>query len=147
MMGRMVSDSAKAMDEANNDPLLRLATFVAATLVPPVADPVQIGLWAGFIHSVRHDPKVREVHIQSYLEYRDMLEALIEALPASLGSKKGQAAAIACNGVIDGLWMEASVVPEMFGEKEILTIGLTSVGAILGIELLAAFNRPRDSLT
>ena len=43
--------------------------------------------------------------------------------------------AIACNAVLDGLWLEGGVLPEAFAENELTAIGVASVGAILGIPL------------
>ena len=43
--------------------------------------------------------------------------------------------AIACNAVIDGLWLEGSALPEGFADGELERIGLTAVGAIIGIDL------------
>jgi hypothetical protein len=40
--------------------------------------------------------------------------------------------------VIDGLWMEASALPEAFAPGEVVRIGLTSSGAILGLDLIDA---------
>ena len=43
--------------------------------------------------------------------------------------------AIACNAVIDGLWLEGGVLPHGFAPGELVRIGLQSVGAILGVDL------------
>ena len=43
--------------------------------------------------------------------------------------------AIACNAVIDGLWLEGSTLPDAFAKGELVRIGMRSVGAILGIDL------------
>ena len=39
--------------------------------------------------------------------------------------------------LIDGLWVEGSLLPAAFAPGEVITIGLASVGAILGVDLLA----------
>ena len=49
-----------------------------------------------------------------------------------------RADAIACNGVIDGLWLEGCALPEAFVKNELAEIGLRSVGAILGVNLLVS---------
>lgn len=139
MMDRMTADNASVLEDTAPDPLTRLANFVAGSLMPPVVDATRVGLWAGFMHGVQNDPDMRQVHIQTYLSYRDLLQSLIAELPRNAGTDRLRADAIACNGVIDGLWMEASAVPEMFSDGEILQIGLRSVGAILGVDLLAAY--------
>ena len=56
VMERMQADNAAVLDHAPAEPVARLAAFVAASLRPPVVDPVAVGLWAGFLHSLQRDP-------------------------------------------------------------------------------------------
>lgn len=135
LMDRMTGDNADALQEAPQDPAARLAAFVAASLRPPVVDPLRLGLWAGFIHGVRRDEAMRAIHQQSYFAYRDMLQSLIAALPRTADDARLRADAIACNAVIDGLWLEGSALPEGFAKGELEHIGVTAVGAILGVAL------------
>jgi hypothetical protein len=65
-----------------------------------------------------------------------MLEGLIANIDGQDDPVMRREHTIGCNGVIDGLWLEGSVVPNSFGHGEIVRIGLRSVGAILGIDLL-----------
>ena len=139
MMDRMTADNASVLVDAHPDPLARLAVFVAASLLPPVVDSARLGLWAGFMHGVQQDSDMRAVHIQTYLAYRDILQGLIADCAYPTEPDCQRVAAIACNGVIDGLWMEASAAPEVFKDGEILSIGLRAVGAILKVDLLAAY--------
>ena len=136
VMERMTVANAAVLDTAPVDALARLAVFVSASLRPPVVDPAAMGLWAGFIHRVQRDPLLREVHRTTYLGYRDVLQGLIAALPRDVDAARLRAEAIACNGVIDGLWLEACALPEAFIKDELAEIGLRSVGAILGVDLL-----------
>jgi len=138
LMDRMTQDTAAALTAAPTDPVARLAAFVASSLRPPVLDAVAVGLWAGFLHDVRRDPSLREVHAATYLGFRDLLQSLIAALPRAATPERLRADAIACNAVIDGLWLEGSVLPESFATGEIERIGVASVGALLGVDLLAA---------
>ena len=131
LMDQMTKDSAKVLTDAPLDPMARLAAFVVASVSPPVLDAVAVGLWAGFLHDLRRDPAMRDVHSASYLHFRDMLQNLIAALPRSVSPDQLRRDAIACNAVIDGLWLEGSVLPEAFGAGEIASIALASVGAIL----------------
>jgi TetR/AcrR family transcriptional regulator, transcriptional repressor of bet genes len=137
VMDRMIAANAAVLETAPTEALARLAVFVAASLRPPVVDPAAMGLWAGFIHRVQRDPMLREVHRTTYLGYRDVLQGLIAALPRNLDAAQLRAEAIACNGVIDGLWLEACALPEAFVKDELAEIGLRSVGAILGVDLLS----------
>jgi len=135
LMERMTEDNAAVLDTSPVDPVARLAAFVASSLRPPVVDPVAVGLWAGFLHDVRRDPLLRDVHAATYLGYRDLLQSLIAALPRDATPERLRADAIACNAVIDGLWLEGSMLPDSFHPGELGRIGLASVGAILAIDL------------
>ena len=140
LMDRMTADSAVVLQDGPDDPAARLAWFVAASVSPPVVDPVAVGLWAGFLHGVQRDAAMRDVHIATYLGFRDMLQSLIAALPRAVPSAQLRSDAIACNAIIDGLWLEGSVLPEAFAADEIVNIGLASVGAILSIDLASAMS-------
>ncbi|WP_120499754.1 TetR/AcrR family transcriptional regulator [Roseovarius sp. EL26] len=117
----------------------RLAAFVVAGLTAPVVDANSVSLWASFLNKVREDPRMQAIHEQTYHDFRDRLEALIsEALveaqiPATPQKLRGLA--IACNAVIDGLWLEGGALPGAFEPGELPEIGLESVGAIIGLEL------------
>ncbi len=137
LMERMTQASALVLDTAPAEPAARLAAFVAASLCPPVVDPAAMGLWAGFIHRVQRDPEIRDVHRTTYLGYRDVLQGLIADLPRKVDAATLRAEAIACNGVIDGLWLEGCALPEAFVKGELAEIGVRSVGAILGVDLLS----------
>ena len=143
LMDQMTKDSAEVLTYAPQDPAARLAAFVVASVSPPVLDPVAVGLWAGFLHDVRRDAAMRDVHSATYLRFRDMLQSLIAALPRDAGPAQLRRDAIACNAVIDGLWLEGSVLPEAFGAGEIASIALASVGLILQINLSNHAPTPR----
>lgn len=119
----------------------RLARIVRASLTPPVIDPRAISLWAGFIHMVRRDPAMRATHRKSYLRFRDRLEDVIgEALAEAdrtVSAPERRNLAIACNAVLDGLWLEGGALPEAFEGRELVTIGLSAVGALVGLDLVS----------
>lgn len=136
MMDRMTADNVAALNAAPDCPLGRLAMFVTASLRPPVMAPLRLALWAGFLQLIRSDDDMRTVHEQTYLGYRNILESLIAALPRpAVSAARCRADAIACNAVIDGLWMEGSALPDSFGPGELEVIGLRTVSAILGVDL------------
>lgn len=137
LMSRMTEDNTAVLVTAPDTPEARLAAFVAASLRPPVVDAERLGLWAAFLHRVRTDPAMRAVHEAGYVGYRDRLQALIADLPRAADAATLRGQAIACNAVIDGLWLEGSALPEAFAPDELARIGLTSVGAILGVDLLS----------
>jgi TetR/AcrR family transcriptional regulator, transcriptional repressor of bet genes len=137
LMDGMTSKGSDAIEGVGAQPEERLAAFIAASLRPPVMDGGAVVLWAGYMHKVRSDPDLLAVHESGYVAYREILESLIAALPRDTEPGQLRSEAIACNALIDGLWVEGSLLPEAFAPREIITIGLKSVGAILGTDLLA----------
>lgn len=135
LMDWLTRDSTQALLDAGLGPKARLVAFVQASLRPPVVDPMRLGLWAGFLITLRTDPEMRAVHDQGYRAYRDILEALIAALPRDATPGQCHRDAIACNAVIDGLWLEGSALADGFAEGELESIGLAAVSAILHLDL------------
>ena len=137
LMDGMTAKGADALEGVGKAPEERLAAFVAASLRPPVLDVGAVVLWAGYMHKVRNDAELLAVHEAAYTAYRDVLEGLISALPRETSEAQLRGEAIACNAVIDGLWVEGSILAHSFAPDEIVTLGLKSVGAILGVDLIA----------
>ncbi len=117
----------------------RLAAFAEASLRPPVVSAEAVSLWAGFLTHAQQSPQMHEVHAQTYSEFRDHLEGLIADALCEAGRAAPAAAlrrhAIACNAVIDGLWLEGGVLPDAFVPGELAGIGLASISAMLGLPL------------
>lgn len=135
LMAGMTDNSAAVLNYAPKDPHARLAAFVAATMRPPVVDPDTVIRWASFIQETRRAPAMLEIHRQTYLVYRDHLQSLIAALPKQRGEAELRQLAIACNAVLDGLWLEGSTLPDAFAKGELVQIGVRSVGTLLGVDL------------
>ena len=135
VMDRMTAESIAALATVADDPAARIAAFVGASLRPPVMDGERVRLWAGFLHHVRKDPAMHAVHEGTYLGYRDRLQGLIQALPGKSDPALARELAIACNAVIDGLWMEGGTLPDSFAPGEVERIGLSAVAAILNTPL------------
>lgn len=140
-MNQMTELTAAPAAHADVSARTRLTTFIAAGLTSPVMDTRSVTLWASFISSIRTDDAMRKMHQQTYYDFRNRLEtlicdALIEAgTPTPPDPKNLRQMAIASNAVIDGLWMEGGALPEAFDTGELAQIGLTSVGAIIGLDL------------
>ena len=135
LMTRMTADSAADLSKAPHDPTARLAAFVAAALSPPVVDGQALILWATFLQETHRDPAMRQTHAQTYLAFRDQLQSLIADLLGHSDPQTLRRLAIACNAVIDGLWMEGCALPDAFAACELVDLGLRAVGAILGTDL------------
>ncbi|MDC0659017.1 TetR family transcriptional regulator C-terminal domain-containing protein [Leisingera sp. SS27] len=118
----------------------RLRAFVDGSLTPPVVDPRALALWASFLNKVQNDPQMKETHERTYAYFRDRLEALITAALEEAGRPAPAARlrqlAIACNAVIDGLWLEGGALPDAFAPGELVEIGRHSVAAITGLDLM-----------
>ena len=141
-MSQMTNLTAAPSAVAHASCRARLAAFVEAGLKPPVVDPRSVSLWAGFLNKVREDARMHAIHEQTYHDFRDRLEGLIanaldEARIATTAPQV-RGLAIACNAVIDGLWMEGGALPGAFEPGELPDIGLRLFGAIIGMELEAA---------
>jgi hypothetical protein len=82
---------------------------------------------------------MKETHERTYAYFRDQLEELIAASLDEVDRPAPPARlrqlAIACNAVIDGLWLEGGALPDAFEQGELVEIGLQSVSAILDLDL------------
>lgn len=141
MMDRMTETTREVAQDHAGQPARAIAALVSSSLRAPVMDPDRIGQWAGFLNLVRRDPSMRDVHEAAYLKYRDMLQAHIQQLPGKEDPVVARRLAIACNGVIDGLWLEGGTLPHSFAPGEVEEIGLAAVSSLLGIDLTAEKKR------
>lgn len=136
LMTTLTEASAAALDRLPDDPLARLAGFVAASVAPPVTDPRAVSLWSASMQQVARDPAMRAVHLETYLAFRDRLEGLIrEALRA--GGRPvtdSRALAIAGNALLDGLWIEAGALPDHFHPGELKAIAIKSFECLLQMD-------------
>lgn len=136
LMESMNERSVEAEATVSAEPGERLAAFIAAALRPPVVDSMAVGLWAGFLNRARIDPGLMAQHRAGYLQYREHLEALIQALDPGRAADRLRRDAIACNALIDGLWLEGSLLPGDFSPGEPVRIGLRAISTLLGTDLM-----------
>lgn len=127
-----------ALEGSGETHLNRLAAVIIASLTPPVIDPRGLALWAGFMNTMQRYPNLQAVHQRTYFSFRDQLERLIAEAWQEAGKTKTpaeeRAAAIACNALIDGLWIEGGALPDSFSAGELPEIGLASLQAILDLD-------------
>lgn len=139
LMTGLTEASAARLDELPGDPLARLAGLIANAVSPPVTDPRAMALWAASMQLVPRDDAMRAVHEATYLAFRDRLEALIAEALQSAGkpapAARTRALAIAGNALLDGLWIEASALPEHFAEGEMKTIAIKAFERLLDLNL------------
>jgi TetR/AcrR family transcriptional repressor of bet genes len=139
LMTTLTEASAARLDHLPADPLARLAGFIANAVAPPVVDPRAMALWAASVQLVPRDAAMRDVHEETYLAFRDRLEAMIAAALRTAGKPTDAARtrrlAIAGNALLDGLWIEASLLPEHFAAGEMQTIAITAFESLLDLKL------------
>jgi TetR/AcrR family transcriptional repressor of bet genes len=139
LMTRLTEASAAALDDLPADPLARLAGFVANAVTPPVVDPRAMALWAASMQLVPRDAAMRAVHERTYLAFRDRLETMIADALRAAGKPHDKATtralAIAGNALLDGLWIEASSLPDAFAPDEMRQIALRAFGRLFDLNL------------
>lgn len=129
MDGMTTAAEAASMDAA---PAKRLARFIAVNCRPPLLDGRSLAAWAGFVGHVRSDPEMAAVHRAGYERFCAILEGAI-AERAVPGDTRRQARQIAA--LIDGLWLEGCLAPELFGEGELARLALDGAERILNIPM------------
>lgn len=138
-MSRMTGQAKALADdyarEQKATPRQHLEFFVKASLSPPVVDARTLSLWANFISLIHVDAEMAAIHKESYLAFRNEVERLIAAVFSDEGrpAPKAQLArsAIAINAIIDGLWLEGCLAGDIFGENDLVAIGIKAVNAVL----------------
>lgn len=137
LMTGLTEASMGRLDELPEDPLARLAGFIANAVSPPVADARAMALWAASMQLVPRDPAMRAAHEATYLAFRDRLEGMIGAALDAAGKPRPagtRALAIAGNALLDGLWIEASLLPGHFAPGEMKTIAIKAFERLLDLK-------------
>jgi TetR/AcrR family transcriptional repressor of bet genes len=126
-------------ERVTGDPEERLRSFIVINLTEPVANSRSLSLWASFISRVSVDPQLAAIHREGYLGFRNALESLLadflQAKGQEADSARCRALAIAINGLLDGLWLEGCLAGELFEERELVSIALTSIEALIGLPI------------
>lgn len=137
LMTGLTEASAARLDDLPDDPLARLAGFVANAVSPPVTDPRAVALWAASMQLVPRDAAMRKVHEATYLGFRNRLQGMIGAALASAGrgDEDTRALAIAGNAILDGLWIEAGALPDHFQQEELKSIAIKAFSRLLELTL------------
>jgi TetR/AcrR family transcriptional repressor of bet genes len=140
-MGEMTAAAKAAAETARGEPRERLRRFVAANLGGPVLDIRRLTLWASFISMVHVDPALASIHREHYLAFREEIEPLVGDVQAEAGKPAAtdecRRCAVKINAVIDGLWLEGCLAPELFVDGELVAMGIEAAEAILQLSLTA----------
>lgn len=117
------------------DAKTRLRQFIVANVTPPVTNSRTLSLWAAFISHIPLDPAFAAIHRESYLAFLAELEALLVGFFAErnrvVSARDCRHHAFAVNGLIDGLWLEGTLAPDMFRDEELAEMAIKSVEAML----------------
>lgn len=81
---------------------------------------------------------MKQIHRDTYLGFRDALHPMITDALVAQGLEPSpdlvEQKAIACNAVLDGLWLEGSMLPDMFSAEQLIAVAETALFAILGLQ-------------
>ena len=136
----MTDASSDVIDQSYPDDVARLSAYVIRALSSPVVALCNVSLWAGFLHIVQYIPRMQAIHAVIYRLFRARLEALLMAALRTKAllqtPKTARRLAICVNAVLDSLWLAGSALPDAFDEKELPSIKLQTVGAIIGLDLM-----------
>ena len=117
----------------------RLAIFVQASVKPPIIDAQVIAIWAGFFQLLFHNVPMRESHKKTYNLLRNHIKVLIAQVFEEEGRDANEAElrqlSIACNAVLDGIWIEGGVIPDEFSENELVETAIRAFSALVNVEL------------
>jgi TetR/AcrR family transcriptional regulator, transcriptional repressor of bet genes len=116
MVGQQVARALEdAVASAGRDPRARLMAYTTASFASPIADRALLATWVAF-WSLTGKPEIARIHSENYAAYRAALERLL----ADCGMKPGKRrlAAIAITALVDGLWLELCLSPDIFTADE-----------------------------
>lgn len=136
-MDGLTEAARSAIAESTGTARERLLAFVEANLTPPVADAGSLSVWAAFIAKVHAEPVFAAIHRDTYLAFRHEIERLVAEVLGRDGPEEVVRLAIAINALIDGLWLEASLAPDLFADDELGRAGRMAVNALLDCALAA----------
>lgn len=120
-------------------PEQRLACFITANTRPPVLDARSLSAWAGFVGSIHCYPVMAAIHRAGYLRFCEFLQSHIAAhftrrgRPLATSTTARHARQIAA--LIDGLWLEGCLAPDLFADGDLAKLALDAAGRLLDTDL------------
>ncbi|MGE7367452.1 TetR/AcrR family transcriptional regulator [Neorhizobium sp. NPDC001467] len=137
MMMAMTSGSIAAANSAGTA-RGRLGRFIDANHSATVTDPRMLSLWAAFIGHIPHDPVFAAIHREHYTAILTALENLLKDFFTENGRPEDlprcRHHTVAMTGLLDGLWLEATLANDLFAEGELPTLAFRAVEALLGLK-------------
>lgn len=129
MIGQQVTNALEdAVASAGSNPHARLTAYVTASFTPPIAERALLATWVAF-WSLTGRPGIARIHSENYAAYRADLETLL----ADCGMEPGKLrlAAIALTALVDGLWLELCLSPDVFTADEARAIAEAQIADLI----------------
>lgn len=121
---------ATAVAAAGTDPRARLSAYVAASFAPPIGSRALLATWVAFWSLVIARPEIAALHDAQYARFRAGLEALLTE--CGLAATERRRTAIAITALVDGLWLELCLSPDVLAPDEARAIATTQIMRMLG---------------
>lgn len=118
-----------AVAGAGGDPRARLSAYVAASFAPPIADRALLATWVAFWGLVIARDDVARLHDEQYAHFRGGIERLLA--DCGVAPAACRRSAIAITALVDGLWLELCLSPEVFDAAEARAIAEAQIAALL----------------
>jgi AcrR family transcriptional regulator len=139
-MTRLIDVASSASEGDYSCAKTRMAMFVQASVKSPVIDRQVLAIWAGFFQLLFHNESMRESHKKTYHLLREHIQGLITDIFIEENKlatdKEFRQLSIACNAVLDGLWIEGGIIPDDFARDELVETAILAFSKLLDIDLL-----------
>ena len=136
---RLTAPGLEVLTAPDMAPRARLRAFLAANLGAPVTTPRMFRQWASFMALIPVAPGMAEVHRDGYLDFRAQIEPLIASVLAAAGqgadATQCRVLAIEVNALVDGLWLEGSLLPDDFKPGELVARAIAGAEKLLCLTL------------
>ncbi len=110
LFGRIVDDTAKAIEAAGDDMVARLYAWPRAMFSTSVFTPTNRAAFLALWHEIRFNPAVRDANRELYRGYRERAEKRFARAAAQLGRDiDASRATLGLVALIDGLWLDLSL--------------------------------------
>jgi len=112
---RLIATTRKALAASRNHPDSRIVALVESAFAEEIFDRETVALWLALWGQVYVNPGLREAHKALYADYRRGFDRALSAAAAERGlSLDTKALALDICALIDGLWLQWCLDPELF---------------------------------
>lgn len=118
-----------AVAAAGADPHARALAYVSASFTPLIADRALLATWTAFWGLAIARSDIAALHAAQYAGYRAVLENLLGACGLAAGARRR--AAIAITALVDGLWLELCLSPDVLTPDDARMIAGDQIAALL----------------